>query len=185
MEKFSDEKLVLGVKKQDNTILLYIYKTFYPRVQRFVLLNSGTEFDAKDVFQEGIIAVYKKIISAEFALDKDFGSYLLGTCRFIWYKMLRDSQISQRNLEDYKAQNEECQQTDDLDEQLQESIYRKHFFSLTEDCQRVIKYAADGLDNDQIALKMGYKNVQIAYNKKYKCKELLIKLIKGDSRLNE
>jgi DNA-directed RNA polymerase specialized sigma24 family protein len=52
---YFDELQVSALRKKDSAALRQLYKEHYPMVLNLVLTNSGTEQEAKDVFQEAII----------------------------------------------------------------------------------------------------------------------------------
>ena len=61
-ENFADR-----FKNNDEQVLKYLYVTNYPKIEKYVLSNSGTIDDAKDIYQEAFIAVWRNV-----QLDKVF-----------------------------------------------------------------------------------------------------------------
>mgnify|MGYP001595827228 CR=1 FL=1 len=57
---YIEESLLEGIRLHDSDTLEYIYKKFYPSVQAFVNNNSGNDDDARDIFQEAIVHVWRK-----------------------------------------------------------------------------------------------------------------------------
>jgi len=55
-----DERLLIGIANADRECINKVYESVLPTVIRWVQENNGTETDARDVFQEAIIALYKK-----------------------------------------------------------------------------------------------------------------------------
>ena len=58
---YIEVSLLEGIRQNDTDTLEYIYKKFYPSIRNFIILNSGCDADAKDIFQEIIIVVYRKL----------------------------------------------------------------------------------------------------------------------------
>ena len=61
------------------------------------------------------------------------------------------------------------------DEQLR--IYETHFRELSKECQKVLNMYFQKASMEEICVVMGYKNVQIAKDKKYRCKKTLMSRI--------
>ena len=81
MQESNNEKYIEGIRNHDNTVLKEIYDAFFASVQLFIRSNFGTEEDAKDVFQESIIIIYRKIKKNELVLTCSFKTYLFSVCK--------------------------------------------------------------------------------------------------------
>lgn len=181
MKKLTLGQIVEGIRKKDNKILTLIYKELFPVVRYYVMSNGGTQEDSKDVFQESIIIAFKQISLNTFEIKTGFEAYLYGVSRLVWLKILRNRATHDRNMmqieepENYYLPSENF-----VEEELELRLFRKHFLRLGEECQLVLRLISEGVPYDQIAVQVGYKNEKIIRNKKYKCKEYLIKMIKED-----
>ena len=98
MKKLTLGQIVDGIRKRDNRIITSIYKDIFPKVNYHITNNGGTSDDAKDVFQESIIVVYRQIQSDTFDIKTDFEGYVFGIARLIWLKTLRNRNIHERNV---------------------------------------------------------------------------------------
>ena len=58
--KQKEQELIKGLALDDKTAIEAIYKDNYGLIQNLVINNSGTEDDAKDIFQEALIVLYEK-----------------------------------------------------------------------------------------------------------------------------
>ena len=89
MSRFTVEQLIEGVRKRDNIVLQYIYKSYYSTVFRLVVNNSGTEDDVKDIFQETLIVLFRNVREdPRFKLSCTFQTYLYSVARLLWLKHL-------------------------------------------------------------------------------------------------
>jgi hypothetical protein len=59
-------------------------------------------------------------------------------------------------------------------------IFQRHFNELCEDCQKVLRLYFNKVSLEEISEIMGYKNVRIARDKKYRCKQNLLTNIYND-----
>jgi RNA polymerase sigma factor (sigma-70 family) len=181
VKKFTLGQIIEGIKKRDNRVLSLIYKELFPVVRYYVMSNGGTQDDAKDVFQESIIVAFKQISLNSFEIKTGFEAYLYGVARLVWLKILRNRATHDRNIMQLEEPENSYLPSDELiEEELEMRLFRKYFFRLGSECQQVLRYISEGLSYEKIAIEMGYKSEKIVRNKKYKCKETLIKLIKED-----
>ena len=47
----TDYEIIQGLMQNDNSAYSHLYKEYYPVTERLILKNSGTEDEAKDIFQ--------------------------------------------------------------------------------------------------------------------------------------
>src|ERR1700742_4885568 len=68
-----------------------IYKAHYMVIKQYVMKNSGSEDEAKDLFQEGIIALWDNIHSEKYKHTNDtmLHGYFRTICKFKWMETLR------------------------------------------------------------------------------------------------
>jgi len=181
VKKLTLGQIIEGIQKRDNKILTLIYKELYPVVRYYVMSNGGSQDDSKDVFQESIIIVFKQISQNSFAIKTGFEAYLYGVARLVWLKILRSRATHERNILQIEEPENSYLPSDSLvEEEIDMRLFRKYFTKLGVECQKVLRLISDGVSYEQIAIEMGYKNEKIIRNKKYKCKEYLIKMIKED-----
>lgn len=180
----SDIELVTlfeGLRKRDRKVLSEIYSQYYPLILGYVLRNGGVESDAKDIFQEAIIVVYKLAEDKNFTITESFGSFLMGIAKRILLKQIRQSIVHEKFVDQSEMDAYEDHPSElELENEHELHLIRKHIVNLGEDCRKVLMWSAEGLKNKEIAKKMGYKSEKVIRTKKYKCKDTLIKMIKQD-----
>lgn len=182
-----DKKIIIeGIRNQDKQILKSIYVTYFPTIKRFVLDNSGSEQDAKDVFQEGIIIIYRKIKEGNLNLTSSFKSYIYGVCRLIWLKQLSLNKENNEKLERYIEYEEVPDVSEDeYETNEQYKLYQKHFKRLEKDCQKLLQLFLKKVPLKEIAEILGIESQQYVKRKKFKCKEQLVRYIKSDPNFKE
>jgi RNA polymerase sigma factor (sigma-70 family) len=178
--------MLAGLKSRNEKILKSYYKLFYCGIRHFVLKNNGSEEDAKDLFQDVLLVLFQKVRSDSFLLTCSLGTYIFSVSRLLWFKELaKRKHVSAASfiLEDYADIDRDIHETAELNERLE--IYRKNFESLSEDCQKVLRYFIEGMSIAEITRKMGYKSEQHTKNRRYRCKLSLIRQIKSAYSLEE
>jgi len=188
MKYYSNDKIIKGILQNDNFILQYIYNEYYPKINYFIINNNGIEEDAKDIFQEGLIIIYRKIKESQSFLKCSFETYLYSVCKLLWLKQLRKKRIRfivQEKLPSYFKDKEYPDIIYTIEKNERHRLYQKYFLKLGKDCQKTLRLFLDEIPLKDIAKLMGYKNENYAKKKKYKCKETLINNIKHDNEFKE
>ena len=88
MRSIDNKIIVEGIRKQDKKILKDIYFIYFPDIKKYILDNTGSIQDAKDIFQEAIIIVYRKAKERNLIIPSSFKLYIFAVCRYIWIKQL-------------------------------------------------------------------------------------------------
>lgn len=181
VSNFDLEQLIRGLKQRDHKILTEIYKQYFPMVLGYIVAHGGGDSDAKDIFQDSILVIYKLLDENKLEVKTDFGTFIIGIAKKMWLNQIRKEGIHQRYVE-----QADCDELEDhpfekeIEGETELNLIRKYIIKLGEDCRKVLMWSAEGKTNDEIAKKLSYKSEKIVRTKKYRCKEYLIKLIKGD-----
>ena len=59
--KYSPEEIIEGILANNTLILNQFYKENFLLIRHLIITNSGSEDDAKDVFQEAMVILYRKL----------------------------------------------------------------------------------------------------------------------------
>lgn len=192
-----DHAYILALLNDDNEKIQQIYKNYSNLVTSYVLKNSGTVDEAKDLFQEALISLYQKGLDG-FVLTCAFKPYFLGICRFKWLDKLKASkkQVEKENVVSgvTNSINEGLDSTH-LDEIVfhlaQENrfdLYREHFLNLGNTCQEIVGLSLvenettgkpNSLKEIAEALSLNYSYVR---REKNNCVQQLINAIQADDR---
>ncbi|HAF28688.1 MAG TPA: hypothetical protein DCG75_06530 [Bacteroidales bacterium] len=186
LRSLDNKTIVQGIRNQDKEILKSIYSIYFPTIKRFILDAKGSEQDAKDVFQEGIIIIYRKIKEGNINLTSSFKSYIYSVCRFIWMKQLSKERENAEQLDVYLEYEEIPDvRLDEYEKNEQYKLYQKHFLRLEKECQKLLQLFLKNVPLKEIADELGIGSQQYIKRKKYKCKEQLVRYIKSDPNFKE
>jgi RNA polymerase sigma factor (sigma-70 family) len=177
--EISDDALISGIREGNRQLIQTLYTANYPMIRKLVIDNSGSEAEAKDVFQEAIIVFYENIRTKGFNLTCKINTYIYSVSRNIWLKQLKRKMPQIKDLNDHKqiidisrdfGKHEERQnRLDKLNNALEE---------IGEPCNSILTYFFfNRLTMEEIAGKMGYTNAANAKNQKYKCFKRLKKIV--------
>jgi len=168
-----DSEVLARIHRGDEAALDFLYKKYYRMMTKMVITNSGTEEEAKDIFQDALIVFWKKVIGGNLVLTSKISTYIYSICLNLWRKELdRKSRHSNEQKDDVEYI--------DIDREERIKIVRECINELGDICRRILMYYYfDGLSMSDIAEKIGYATTDTAKTKKYKCKKKLDALVKS------
>jgi RNA polymerase sigma factor (sigma-70 family) len=169
-----DEKEVFErICKGDEKALEFIYKKYYRMMTKLVITNSGTEDEARDVYQDALVVFWQKARSGNLVLTSKISTYVYSICQNLWRKELdRKKRLSNEEKDSAESL--------DLDGPEREKIIARCMEQLGETCRKVLMYYYfDEMSMQEIADKLGFANTDTAKTKKYKCKQKLDELVKA------
>lgn len=174
----TDREVVLGILNNSTEALNKLYASYFPMVLQFILNNSGSEDDAKDVYQEAIIVLYNKVRGGDFELSSKLKTYIYSVARRIWLKKLTQHGRKNGNIADYE---DVIVVEDDLEQhnekELQFDKMKLALDGLGEPCKTIIQdFYIHNNSMQDICEKFGYTNADNAKTQKYKCLQRLKKI---------
>ncbi len=185
-KKYTEQELLEGLIAQRNDVLQRIYILYYKVVRRLVLYNNGKEEDAKDIFQETLVIIYRKLQEDKLSLNCSLKTYIYSVARLLWLRELEN--IKNRNIN-----FEECDQYIDLEDNVfpivevnkRLKLYHEQFEQLSNDCKKILKLFLNNISIAEITKIMGYSSVQHTKNRQYRCKKSLIERIQNNPKYEE
>lgn len=168
-----------GIKNNDSEVIRQIYTNFSPIIVKYILENSGTVNDAKDVIQDAMIVIFKKIGNDNLVLTSSFQTYLFGVCRFIWLRKIKKNkrEVITSAIKDTLTVNDEWEE--ELIASRKLLLFRSKLSLLSAECRALLNYSFNGLSGKEIANKMNY-TVEFVKRKRFRCKKSLTNAIKDD-----
>src|SRR3989337_1917603 len=70
----------------------YIYKICHPMILDFIIKSHGTEEDAVDVFQDGLVIFHHNLTNGIFREESSIQTYIFSICKNLWLRELRKRQ---------------------------------------------------------------------------------------------
>lgn len=185
--EINEQLLLKGLANNDSKAVETIYKENYNMVQAFIINNNGSYDDARDIFQEAMIALYEKAKSESFVLTCQIKTYVYSICRRLWLKRLQ--QLGRYNypvegLEEAVSVEEDLEQHEKRNADF--AMMERAMGSLGEPCKSLLEaYYLKKKDMLAIASEFGYTNADNAKNQKYKCLMRLKKLFFAQYNIGE
>jgi RNA polymerase sigma factor (sigma-70 family) len=185
--EYNEQLLLKGLANNDSKAIETIYKENFSVILALIINNNGSAEDARDIFQEAIIAMYEKAQREDFVLTCKIQTYLYSICRRLWLKKLHQNG---RYLYQVEGLNETVAVEEDLEEHERKNaeyaIMDRALGSLGEPCKSLLEaYYLQKKDMQQIAKEFKYTNADNAKNQKYKCLMRLKKLFFAQFNIGE
>ncbi len=183
----NEQALLKGLANNDSKAIETIYKDNFSMVQSFVLNNNGSYDDARDIFQEAMIALYEKAQSESFSLTCQIKTYVYSICRRLWLKKLQQMGRFSNQVDNL---DETIPIEDDFEihekRNAEFTIMDRAMKSLGEPCKSLLEgYYVKKMGMQELAEEFGYTNADNAKNQKYKCLMRLKKLFFSQYNIGE
>jgi len=154
-----DSHFIQALLDNDNRGISEIYARFSARIERFVCANSGSADDARDMFQEALMAIAQQARRPEFKLTCPFEAYLYLVCRGKWLNELKRRKRAAVTIFD-SERSMESEQADALAEatlveNARNDLFRKFFNKLSEGCQNLLKLSWTSLSMQEVSDNLG------------------------------
>jgi len=178
----ADQKYIEALLNNDVVLIKEIYQKWGPEVRNFVIKNSGQANDAKDIFQETIVAVLLKVRKGNFRLVAPLGGYLYHVYRAKWFNELskkKKEPVTIKDISRYINETEAIQLAEEtILLELRSNVLKACFVKISELCQKVLneKYGKN-LKAINIMQQLQLPSVGAVNKKMFDCREGLRKLI--------
>ena len=180
----SDQALIQGIIQADPRQVERLYAEFLPGIVRYVTENSGSEAEARDIFQEAVIVIYKKVLSKTLELEVPLKAYLFAICRNLWLSQLRYKKSKRTTEAGEQLFDLDADTVNKMEKTQMEQLFHKHFKNLESKCRDILKSFFSKEPMKAIAER--YKTSESYIKKrKHHCKSQLIKAIQSDPLYNE
>lgn len=168
-----------AIRQNDEKALKHLYQSNYSKVEKYVLDNSGTIEEAKDIFQEAFISLWRNIQLDRFQPQHEtsLDAYLFRIAKNKWLDQLRS--VRKNNtvpLTENWEQAEEMKELTDKEQQHLENI-KENFRLLGTVCRNLLeRFYFYRQSMRTIAEKLNWTEAT-ARNNKYRCLQQLRKLV--------
>src|SRR5918993_3567254 len=84
----NEKEIFERICKGDEKALEYLYQKYYRMMTKLVITNSGTEDEARDIYQDALIVFWQKARSGKLVLTSKISTYIYSICQNLWRKEL-------------------------------------------------------------------------------------------------
>jgi DNA-directed RNA polymerase specialized sigma24 family protein len=174
----NDLALLAQLQLKDEKAIYEVYQSFYPSVEKFIVMNNGSEQDAEDVFQDAVMVLLESVSREGFVLTCAVKTFLFAIAKRLWMKQLRFRARKEVMIEIDLAQEDfltDCEEVERME---------RKYNSVPEALKRISTHCSGLLKQLFLTGKIPdhYKNDHTLRNQKYKCLQQARKMVE---KLNE
>lgn len=170
------------LKSDEERLLNALYTTNYKPLKLYVLRNSGSPDDAKDIYQEAFLAVWRNVQTDRFAPrdEQEFAAYLIRVGKNKWIDELRKNKNKQLVSAD-KSDITSEEHTDETDTYIH--TVKKQYKHLGARCRELLgRFYFSKQSLREIAAVFNWTEAS-AKNNKYRClKQLREQVLKEGTK---
>jgi len=174
-----DQKYIRALRDKETILCQEIYDKFLPKVVQMIITKGGNEIQAKEVFQQAILAILLNLKTEKIVLKASFEAYLKKICYFKFIDLCRKHKIKLRNEGAIRLIGEEEENADKtiLKEDRLNLIWQC-FQQLNADCKTIINGKLEGIKTKDIMEKVNFtKSANTFFQKRFDCMRKLRNLI--------
>jgi RNA polymerase sigma factor (sigma-70 family) len=180
---YRDDELMalIGETKNLNEAIAAIYRQHAESVSSFIMSRGGNEQDADDIFQETVVSFIDIVKRGKFRGDASIRTFLIAVAKNIWFNELNKRKRSGERDKKYETgkEEEELDVSHHISEREVKQQLRNLLEQLGESCRKLlILFYYENLSMKEMLEHLPYENEQVVRNKKYKCLQQLMEIIK-------
>ena len=180
MDYLPDKHIIRGIIENDSRVIKEIYDEYFPMVERMIVNTGGDRERAKDVFQEAMIIIVKKLSGGDIQLTCRFSTYIYGICKRVWMQEKR-KWINRMNSGNPVADRaEEPPSPAGEEENRIRKLFYRHFRELSPECRKILILHFNKVPIEEIRQILDKQNPHYIMDRKYRCKKSLINRIMSD-----
>ncbi len=178
MRSFTDDIVINGIRSRDDAVFKYIQVKFQDSIRLMVMEMGGSQEDAQDVFNEGLIALIRLVDRDDFNLTCNLGTLMYALCNKQWKQQL-EKRIAARNYHVRKLDTTPVRDfTENYDYELYRTIFWETFEELDDVCKEILKGYLKEISPRDIAENLGFSYGYVRKRKSL-CHSYLMKMIEN------
>jgi RNA polymerase sigma factor (sigma-70 family) len=166
VKEYTDNEIIECLRNRQSYVVHYLSDRYMPMIRLMVYQNGGTNEDARDIFQDGLIIMLEKLDNKQFALTCKFKTFLYCVCEHLWKTILDKRQAASN----YLSKRSEPETDKDFTEVMDHNMYKEIFFDVFETLdpisKKILKLYWQEISPQEIADRLGYT---YGYVRKKKC----------------
>lgn len=158
-----------------------MYRSLYGMCLDYVVRNSGSASDAEDIFQEAVLSFITVVKQGRFRGESSISTFVFALIRHSWLNELKRRDSS--NAREIRYESGKTEAEPDVSQIISGREERQLLLRIVEElgesCKTVLlAFYYENLPVKEILLRTKFDNEQVVRNKKYKCLQQLVALIR-------
>jgi RNA polymerase sigma factor (sigma-70 family) len=174
----SDQRYIDAFRRNDERLIREIYQQHSGQVLRWIVARGGAVEDARDIFQEAMIALFEKAQNVDFVLTCPLGALLHVICSRKYIDRLRQKgrDAGVRNEEERRYSEEHDSDTltlaeESIAEQEKQQRLARAFEQISDLCRQLLTLLSKGIAPREAAAQLQMNSVDTLYRRKNACTE--------------
>ena len=168
-----------------NRPVRYLYEHYFETACQEIRMRGGTDEDAADMFQEGVLILIEKIKTGTFRGESSVKTFLVGIVRNLW---LHERRTRNRRTEREKLYSVQDEGTDDFSDRLfskaSTNVMKTIFQKVGEVCSNILTGVYyEKRSMKELLQKFDYDNEQVLRNRKARCMKKLKQILTENPEL--
>lgn len=176
MKEYTDNEIIECLRNRQSYVVRYLSDRYMPMIRLLVNHKGGSDEDARDIFQDGLIIMLEKIDNKQFALTCKFRTFLYCVCENLWKTVLDKRWAATNYLTRRNEPENDKDFTDQIDYQMYEGILKDVFKTLDPISKKILTLYWKEFSPQEIADKLGYTNGYVRKKKSEAQSELIEKV---------
>ena len=172
----TDQHLYDALSRRDERAYQHLYAESYPSFQHWMLNNNGSEMDAEDAFQKGLLSLLLNIETGKYQFQPGtrVTTVVFEYCKRVWLTELKSARMRTRDpMPDFIQVADTADVAGDMERLETIRAVRDSLGQLKADCRQLIDwFYVEELSLREIAERLGIKESS-ARSKRYSCAEKL------------
>ncbi|MBN8578431.1 MAG: sigma-70 family RNA polymerase sigma factor [Cytophagales bacterium] len=163
--------IIEAIKAGSEKILFQLYEVYRDEFVSWAIRNHQVSIEeAKDVFQESIVGLYKNVKSGKAdTLESSVKTYLFGIGKNIIINALKRKGVEEKIMQNLEYQHDNGI-NDFYNQEHLINLVKRLYRAMGSPCKEILEmYYEKGFDMESVASNIGYKNADVAKKKKYEC----------------
>lgn len=171
-----DHRYIEALRSNDQRAIREIYQQHEQNILRWVVTRGGSADDARDVFQDALIALFEKAQNPDFVLTCPIGALLHVLCSRKWIDRFRakgkDQEVRNEEVRRYTAEYDPDTLTiaeEAIAEQQHQERLSRAFAQLSDLCRQLLALVSQGIAPLAASQQLQMNSVDTFHRRKNAC----------------
>lgn len=170
----TDQDLYDALSRRDDRAYQFLYSDVFASFRYWVLNNSGTEMDAEDAFQKGLLNFLLNIETGKYQLQAGtrIATVAFEYCKCVWLTEVKSARFRHRGIMPERIDTVgTADVVQDLERMEIVAAVQQSLHQLKDDCRKLLEwFYIDEISLREIAERLGIKEESVK-SKRYQCAE--------------
>lgn len=177
-------EIVEAIQNGHNSkVLNDLYQTALPQIVKYICINNGDEEEAKDIFQDAVVALFTTVKLGKFEEGKDVNGFLFFVSRNLWINRIK-KRNKQMDLSYLPIPLTEENPLAVVITDEKRNVIAQVLGKTGAKCKQILTHVIyDNYTMKEIAKIMDFSGEDVAKSTHYRCKQKLMELVENNQAI--